>query len=217
MIQLQNLTKTFWTNGTPRTIIDDLSIDLPTGRSVALLGGNGAGKSTLLQIISGLMDADRGEVRSNGTISWPVGLGNAFHPQMTGAQNTRFVARVYGVDTEQLITFVAGFAELGAQFNAPVKTYSSGMRARLAFGLSMGIPFDTYLIDETTSVGDARFNRKSRAVFLDRIQNAGALLVSHQMPTVRAFCDSGLVLHNGKARFFDNLEDAIETHLSLNG
>ena len=135
---------------------------------------------------------------------------------MSGEQNTRFVARVYGIDTTELIDFVLDFSELGQQFHNPVKTYSSGMRARLAFGLSMGIQFDTYLIDETTSVGDARFNCKSRAVFQDRIKNAGALVVSHQTRTLRDFCESGLVLHNGQATYLETLEDAIALHLDLN-
>ncbi|MCF2870958.1 ABC transporter ATP-binding protein [Octadecabacter sp. G9-8] len=217
MIHLQNLSKTYWSRGAPHRVIDDLTITLPTGRSIALLGANGAGKSTLLQMISGLVPPDTGELHSDGTISWPVGLGNSFHPQMSGEQNTRFVARVYGVDTDELIDFVYGFSELGAHFLNPVKTYSSGMRARLAFGLSMGIQFDTYLIDETTSVGDARFNRKSRAVFMERIKHASAIMVSHQTRTIREFCDSGLVLHNGKAHYFDVLEDAITAHLDLNG
>lgn len=217
MIRLNNLSKTFWVRGKPRVVIDNLDIELPTGRSLALLGRNGAGKSTLLQIISGLIPPDTGSVWSDGTISWPVGLGNSFHVQMTGEQNVRFVARVYGVDSEELIEFVRDFSELEEQFLNPVKTYSSGMRARLAFGLSMGIQFDTYLIDETTSVGDARFNRKSRAVFLERVKNAGAIMVSHQVKTMRNFCESGLVLHNGKIQYFEDLEEAIALHLKLNG
>jgi len=136
---------------------------------------------------------------------------------MTGAQNTRFVARVYGVDTDDLHDFVLDFTELGNQFDNPVKTYSSGMRARLGFGLSMGIQFDTYLIDETTAVGDARFNRKSRAVFLERVKNASAIMVSHQLNTVRNFCDSGVVMHGGKLTYFEDLEEAIALHQKLNG
>lgn len=216
MIRLENLSKTFWVRGKPQVVIDNLDITLPTGRSLALLGRNGAGKSTLLQIISGLIPPDTGRVWSDGSISWPVGLGNSFHAQMTGEQNTRFVARVYGVDTEELIHFVRDFSELGSQFQNPVKTYSSGMKARLAFGLSMGIQFDTYLIDETTSVGDARFNRKSRAVFLERVKDAGAIMVSHQVKTMREFCESGIVLHEGKIRYFEDLEEAIDLHLKLN-
>lgn len=217
MIRLENLSKTFWVRGRPRHIMRNLTLELPTGRSLALLGRNGEGKSTLLQIIAGITPADTGRVISDGTISWPVGLGGTFHPLMSGAQNTRFVARVYGVDTEALQAFVLDFSELGPQFYNPVKTYSSGMKARLGFGLSMGIAFDTYLIDETTAVGDARFNRKSRAVFQERVKTASAIMVSHQMKTVRNFCDSGLVLHEGQLSYFEDLEAAIAYHQKLNG
>lgn len=217
MIRLENLSKSFWVRGKQQVVIDHLDVTLPTGASLALLGRNGAGKSTLLSIIAGVLPADSGTVTSDGTISWPVGLGNTFHPQMSGAQNTRFVARVYGVDTEALIHFVHDFSELGDQFYNPIKTYSSGMRARLGFGLSMGIKFDTYLIDETTAVGDARFNRKSRAVFLERVRNSSAIMVSHQMNTIRDFCDSGIVLHEGRLHAFDDLEEAIALHEKLNG
>lgn len=216
MIRLSNLSKSFWVRGRKRTIFENMNLLLPTGSSLALLGRNGAGKSTLLNIIAGVMPPDTGRVESDGTISWPVGLGGTFHPQMSGAQNTRFVARVYGVDTEALMHFVQDFSELGDEFYNPVKTYSSGMRARLGFGLSMGIDFDTYLIDETTAVGDARFNRKSRAVFLERVEQSSAIMVSHQMGTVRDFCDSGIVLHDGKLFYFEDLEDAIAMHLKLN-
>jgi len=217
VIRLENLSKSYWVRGQERVVIDHLDLVLPTGKSLALLGRNGAGKSTLLSIIAGILPADTGRVTSDGTISWPVGLGGTFHPQMSGAQNTRFVARVYGVDTDSLEHFVQDFAELGPQFYNPVKTYSAGMRARLGFGLSMGIQFDTYLIDETTAVGDARFNRKSRAVFLERVRNASAIMVSHQMNTIRNFCDAGIVLHEGKLAYYPDLEEAIDLHLELNG
>jgi capsular polysaccharide transport system ATP-binding protein len=217
MIRFENLSKSFWVRGQQKVVIDRLDMELPTGKSLALMGRNGAGKSTLLEIIAGTLPPDSGRVVSDGTISWPVGFGGSFHPQMTGAQNTRFVARVYGVDTDSLETFVEDFAELGAHFHSPVATYSSGMKARLGFGLSMGIHFDTYLIDETTAVGDARFNRKSRAVFLERVKGSSAIMVSHQMSTVREFCDAGIVLSDGKLEVYDDLERAIARHLELVG
>lgn len=217
MIRFENLSKSFWVRGRRKVVVDQLDLTLPTGKSLALMGHNGAGKSTLLNIIAGVLPPDTGRVITEGAVSWPVGLGGTFHRQMTGAQNTRFVARVYGVDTDSLEQFVLDFSELGAQFHNPIKTYSSGMKARLGFGLSMGIQFDTYLIDETTSVGDARFNRKSRAVFLERVKNASAIMVSHQINTVREFCDAGIVLHQGKLRYFEDLEEAIALHLELNG
>ncbi|WP_101068596.1 ABC transporter ATP-binding protein [Roseovarius salinarum] len=215
MIKFENLSKSFWIKGRRKTVIDNLNLTLPTGRSLALLGRNGAGKSTLLEIVAGIQAPDTGRVITDGTMSWPVGFGGSFHPQMTGTQNVRFVARVYGVDTEQLVNFVADFAEIGAHFDMPVRTYSSGMKARLGFGLSMGIRFDTYLIDETTAVGDPAFNRKSRAVFKHRVKNASAIMVSHQMKQVRDFCDSGVVLNNGRLEYYDDLDEAIERHQQL--
>lgn len=212
MIRFENLSKSFWVAGARKTVIDNLNVVLPTGQSLALLGGNGAGKSTLMQIISGTMPADTGRVISDGTISWPVAFGGSFHPAMTGEQNVRFVARIYGVDTDSLIDFVRDFAEIGQHFFMPVRTYSAGMKTRITFGTSMGIKFDTYLVDETTAVGDARFRRKSKAVFRDRMQSSSAILVSHNMRELRDFCDAGVVLHAGRLSYFADLEEAIAHH-----
>ncbi len=215
MIRFENLSKSFWVGGERRVVIDDLNMTLPTGASLALLGRNGAGKSTLMQIIAGLMRPDSGRVVSDGTISWPVAFGGSFHGALTGAQNVRFVARIYGVDTDSLIAFVEDFAELGKHFHMPVRTYSAGMKSRLTFGTSMGIRFDTYLVDEVTAVGDAAFKRKSRAVFRNRMQESGAILVSHSMPELREFCTSGIVLDRGRLQYFEDIEDAIALHEQL--
>ena len=215
MIRFESLSKSFWVNGYRKVVIDNLDATLPTGRSLALLGRNGAGKSTLLQMIAGTMRPDRGRIVSDGTISWPVGFGGAFHGELTGAQNVRFVARIYGVDTDSLVAYVDDFAELGRHFHMPVRSYSAGMRARLTFGTSMGIQFDTYLVDEITAVGDAGFRRKSRQVFAERMRHASAILVSHDMPQVRNFCDAGLILENGKLQYFEDLEEAITIHRAL--
>ncbi len=197
MIRFENLSKSFWMKGERKVVIDNLNLVLPTGASLALLGRNGAGKSTLLQIIAGTMRPDSGRVVSDGTISWPVAFGGSFHGELTGAQNVRFVARIYGVDTDALVGFVEDFAELGKHFHMPVRTYSAGMRARVTFGTSMGIRFDTYLVDEAMAVGDAAFKRKSQAVFRDRMAKSGAIMVSHSMPDLRQFCDAGIVLEDG--------------------
>lgn len=212
MIRLENLSKTYWVSGEKKVVADNISVTFPTGASVALLGRNGAGKSSLLRMIAGTMDADHGRISSDGTISWPVGFAGSFHRDLTGAQNTRFVARVYGVDTDALSAFVEDFAELGAHFHLPFRTYSSGMRSRLSFGVSMGIRFDTYLVDEVTSVGDAAFKKKSRQVFLERIRTSGAIVVSHGMSMVRRLCTSGAVLERGHLTYYDNLEEAIAHH-----
>lgn len=217
MLALDNLSKSFWLQGARKTVIDRLTLALPQGRSLALLGRNGAGKSTLLKLIAGTMRPDSGRVISDGTISWPVGFGGSFHPELTGAQNVRFVARIYGVDTDELVAFVEDFADIGKHFHEMVRTYSSGMRSRLAFGTSMGIHFDTYLVDEVTAVGDQQFRRKSRAVFAERMKSSSAIVVSHNMPEIRDFCDEGMVLEDGKITYFPDLDEAIAYHQALLG
>jgi capsular polysaccharide transport system ATP-binding protein len=212
MIRLENLTKSFWVKGERKVVIDNLSLTLPSGKSLALLGRNGAGKSTLLEIIAGTLHADSGRVLSDGTISWPVGLAASFHGDLTGVENVRFVARIYGVDTDDLVDFVGEFAELGRSYDMPVRTYSSGMRSRLTFGASMGIKFDTYLVDEITAVGDHAFRKKSQQIFAERMQSSSAIMVNHTMAEVRKFCDAGVVLEGGKAEYFEDLEEAIALH-----
>lgn len=215
MLRFENLTKSFWVQNERKVVIDDLCLELPSGRSLALLGRNGAGKSTLLQLIAGTMRPDSGRILSDGTISWPVGFGGSFHPELTGAQNVRFIARIYGVDTDELVAFVEDFAEIGKHFHMPVRSYSAGMKSRLAFGTSMGIPFDIYLVDEVTAVGDQRFRRKSRAVFAERMKTSSAILVTHNMPEVREFCDEGMVLDDGQITYFADLDAAIAHHRAL--
>ena len=215
MIRFEHLSKSFHIRGERRVVIDDLNLTLPTGKSLALLGRNGAGKSTLLQMIAGTMRPDSGRIVSDGSISWPVGFGGSFHGELTGAQNVRFIARIYGVDTDGLIAFVEDFAELGKYFDMPVRSYSSGMRSRLTFGASMGIHFDTYLVDEVTAVGDAAFKRKSRAVFAERMKTSSAIMVNHSMGQLRQFCDAGVVLENGQMQYFDDLEEAIAMHEAI--
>ena len=212
MIRITNLHKSFWTPEGPKVVADDITVTFPTGVAVGLMGRNGAGKSTLMQMISGIVRPDSGTIEKTGTISWPVGFAGSFHRDMTGAQNTRFIARVYGVDTDELMAFVKDFAELGPHFHLPIRNYSAGMRARLAFGVSIGIPFDTYLVDEVTAVGDADFKRKSRLVFLDRMRSAGALMVSHSDMQLREYCTAGAVLENGRLTYYDDIEEAIEAH-----
>jgi len=215
MIRLEHLCKTYRLRGQRTVVADDISITLPSRKSIALLGRNGAGKSSLLRMIAGTMDPDAGRVISTGTISWPVGFAGSFHGDLTGAQNTRFIARIYGVDTDALVDSVQGFVDLGAHFRLPVKTYSAGMKARLAFGVSMGIPFDTYLVDEVTSVGDAAFRDKSTQVFEDRMQGRGAIVVSHGLELVQRICEHAMVLHNGKIHYHHNVGDAIAHHRQL--
>lgn len=212
MIRMVNLTKVFHLEGVQKTILSNVNLTIQSGRSVGLLGRNGAGKSTLLRMIAGTIKPTSGRILVTGSMSWPVGFSGSFHPDLSGCQNTRYVARIYGVDTEELTEFVKEFAELGAHFHLPVRTYSSGMISRLAFGVSMGIPFDTYLVDEVTAVGDAAFRRKSNEVFQLRMKQSGAIVVNHAMPVIRELCDCAIVLENGQMTYFEDVEEGIRCH-----
>lgn len=212
MIHLENIWKTFHEGGVRTTVAAGVTATFPTGVSVALLGRNGAGKSSMLKMIAGTMQPDRGTITTSGSVSWPVGFAGSFHPELSGAQNTRFIARIYGVDTNALTEFVEDFADLGRHFRLPLRTYSSGMRSRLAFGVSMGIGFDTYLVDEVTSVGDHDFKAKARDVFNDRMRNASAIVVSHSNRMLRDLCDAGMVLEHGHCTYYENIEEALIHH-----
>ena len=215
MIRLEGVSKAFRLRSDWKVILDDVSLTLPRGRALALLGRNGAGKTTLLQMISGTTRPDRGRVVTMGAVSWPVGFGGSLHGDLTGAQNTRFIARIYGVETAELLEFVEDFAELGGHFHMPIRSYSAGMKSRLGFAMSMGIPFDTYLVDEVTAVGDAAFRRKSKAVFRERIRSASAIMVSHNLAELRDYCDAALLLEAGELRYFPDLNEAIATHKAM--
>ena len=217
MIHFENVQKSFWTKNGPKHVARQINTVFPTGKSVALLGRNGAGKSTMMQMIGGSLAPDAGKIHITGSMSWPVGFAGSFHRELTGKQNVRFVARVYGVDTDELVGFVEDFAELGGHFEMPVKSYSSGMKSRLAFGVSIGIPFDTYLVDEVTSVGDAAFRRKSNLSFAERMRSAGSVVVSHSMRELRLLCTAGAVLEDGKLTYYEDLEEAIAQHINNMG
>jgi len=208
----ENVSKEFRVKGGVKTVVRDLNMAIPRGRSLALLGRNGAGKSTLLSMVAGALKPDRGRILRNANISFPLGFAGSFHRDLSGAQNVRFVARIYGVDEEMLIDYVQDFAEIGPFIDQPVRVYSSGMKARLAFGVSMGIQFDVYLVDELTAVGDQNFKKKSKTVFESKLANSDVIMVSHSVNQLRRYCDCGLVLENGRLEVFDDLEAAIERH-----
>ena len=212
MIELVRAQNSFDVPNGEKTVLEDVSTVFPKGQCIALLGRNGAGKSTLLKMIAGTLDLDDGEIRISGTVSWPIGFAGSFHPDLTAAQNTRFVARVYGVATDGLSDFVQDFAELGSFFHMPVRTLSAGMKARLAFGVSMGVPFDCYLIDEVTAVGDMAFREKCKAYLLDRLKRAGAIVVSHSLPLLLEICDAAMVLEHGQLHYYDDINAAMAAH-----
>lgn len=217
VVTLRNISKTYWSGGVASPVADDVSLSIPRGRAIALLGRNGAGKSSLLRLISGASRPDRGEVIRAGRVSWPVGFAGSFHPDMTGAENVRFVARLYGAEPRDLQDWVGDFARLGAHMHARFGTYSSGMRARLAFGVSMGLPFDLYLVDEVTAVGDAAFRAASEAMLAARLAHSGAIVVSHSLQQLARLCDAGLVLDRGRLTWHDDVMEAIDRHRALMG
>ena len=212
MIQLEGVTKAYRYKGVLKYIARDITATIPKGAKLALIGRNGAGKSTMMSMIAGNLNPDRGRITVTGAISWPIGLTGTIQGDLTGIQNVRFLGRVYGVDTDELVDFVGSFADLGMNFAEPVRTYSSGMRGRLAFGMAMGIRFETYLIDEVTAAGDAAFRKKSNRLFEERLADAGLIFISHSEGQLRERCTSAAVLETGGITFFDNVNDAIAQH-----
>jgi capsular polysaccharide transport system ATP-binding protein len=208
MIELDQITKVYPTKTGRNVVLDRVSYTFPPHTNVGILGRNGAGKSTLLRIIAGTEQPDSGGVVRRGVVSWPIGFTGGFSGSLSGEENCRFVARIYGADIDEVVGFTADFAELGEYFYMPVKTYSSGMRARLAFGLSMAIEFDAYLVDEVTAVGDSTFQEKCRRAFAERSGRSSVIIVSHQMSTVKDYCQKCLVLIGGRLEAFDSVDAA---------
>jgi capsular polysaccharide transport system ATP-binding protein len=219
MIKVENLYKRYHNHHGSNWVLKDVNIEIPTNVSVGLVGKNGAGKSTLLRLIGGMDSPDRGRIVTNSRISWPIGLSGGLQGSMTGRQNVRFVARIHGNRSEidDIVTRVEEFAEIGAAFDEPVRTYSSGMRSRLNFGLSLAFDFDVYLSDEATAVGDRSFRAKATKAFRDRIGKASIIMVSHSEGILKDLCQSGIWLHQGEAFWFDNINDAIQAYHQSSG
>lgn len=215
MIELRKLTKYYSANGARRYILRDVSLVIPSRTNLAVIGPNGAGKSTLLRLIGGAESANKGRIITDADISWPLGLTTGFQGSLSGRKNVEFVCRVNGLDnaqTRDVVAHVIRFAEIGPYFDMPVQTYSSGMRARVNFGLSTAFAFDVYLIDELTSVGDTIFRQKARAAFDEIRSRASLVFVSHNVQTLRESCDSALFLRDGKADFFADIEAGIDAY-----
>jgi capsular polysaccharide transport system ATP-binding protein len=216
MIQLDHVFKYYRVEGHTTIVLDHVSMVFESGHSYGLLGVNGAGKSTTLRLVSGTELPNSGKIRRSVRVSWPLGFANGFHPLMTGRENVKFVARAYGEDPRRVLAFVEDFSELGDYIDVPVRTYSSGMTARLAFGLSMAIEFECYLIDEITAVGDMRFQARCHAAFEQRRANSDLIVVSHDMGTIKQYCDVGAVLVDGQMMVFGEVDQAIEAYNRLN-
>ncbi|MFG0411962.1 ABC transporter ATP-binding protein [Pseudomonas sp. FYR_11] len=217
MFDIKNMTKSYLTPKGRRYIFRNLSLSIPPGKNIGLIGRNGAGKSTLMRLLGGADIPDSGTISTDQSISWPVGLSGGFQGSMSGRDNIKFVCRVYGAEGEamrQKLRYVCDFAELGNWIDEPVKTYSSGMRSRLAFGLSMAFDFDYYLIDEVMAVGDAHFKNKCSAVFEERLQKSKVVLVSHSMSDIKKLCDTVLLVRDGTVQIYDDVAEGIKAYKS---
>jgi capsular polysaccharide transport system ATP-binding protein len=215
LIVLENLTKSYPLTNGRHYVFKDLSFTFPERSSIAILGQNGAGKSTLMRILGGVDAPDSGRVITDKTISWPVGLSGGFQGSLSARDNIKFVSRVYGYKGESMrekVAYVEEFAEIGKYFDQPMKNYSSGMRSRIAFGLSMAFDFDYYLIDEAGAVGDPQFKKKSKAIYDEKLATSNVILVSHNMSEVRALCQNVVVVQGGKAVVYTDVEEGIETY-----
>ncbi len=214
-ISLEGIVKKYHTPTGPKTVLDGISFSIRKGEKIAVLGRNGAGKSTLVKLIGGVERPTLGKIHRGMSMSWPLAFGGGFEPAMTGLDNIRFIARLYGRPIEETIEAVDDFAELGRNLIMPVKSYSSGMRARLAFALTLAIDFDCLLIDEVISVGDQRFHRKCHdALFVQR-EHCSMILVSHDISIIRSYCSKALVLKSGRGRVFADMDFALDIYSSL--
>lgn len=215
MIYINDVYKRYKTEHGPGPwVLNGISLTIPPKVNVGLIGANGAGKSTLLRLIGGIDYATKGSVKRQTRVSWPMGLGSGLQPSLTGRQNAKFICRIYGqeLNIDDLIAYIQDFAEIGVAFDEPIKTYSSGMKSRLQFAISLAIDFDVYISDEVTSVGDAAFRKKADNAFKDLAGRSSLIIAAHGEETLKKFCKSGILLQDGKANWFDDINDALREY-----
>ncbi|MDQ7085947.1 MAG: ABC transporter ATP-binding protein [Sulfurovum sp.] len=219
MIELKNVSKYFQTKTGKNYTLRNVNLIIPSHTNVGIVGRNGAGKTTLMRMLGQIEFPNKGSIISSHSFSWPMGLSAGFINKMSARANIKFVCRLYGKNTQEILEIIEAvddFSELGKYFDMPIYTYSSGMKARLNFGLSLMFDFDYLLIDETLSVGDARFQTKSKEALLKKIDSCSIILVSHNMKTLRDLCEAGVVIHEGKLEYFPNIADAIDAYHFIN-
>jgi len=213
MIRFEDVTKTYHIRKFHKKVLNPLSFKIERGASLGICGANGAGKSTLMRLISGVEAPSSGRVVREGSCSWPIGYSSCFQSTLTGADNARFIARIYDRDIAALLDYVEDFAQLGAYFHQPIYSYSAGMMARLAFGISLAIDFDCYLVDEVTAAGDDRFRQRCADALHYRRETGTLVMISHDPGTLQLYCTAGAVLNKGELVFYDTIEEAIAVHL----
>jgi capsular polysaccharide transport system ATP-binding protein len=215
LIKLDNVVKSYPLGNTRRNVLNGIDLKLEMGEKIGILGRNGAGKSTLIKILGGVEKPTSGTVTREMSISWPLAFSGAFQGTLTGADNVRFVCRVYNADYDRAMDLVDSFAELGKYLYEPVKVYSSGMRARLAFAISLAVDFDCYLIDEVISVGDAKFHQKCQIELFEKRADKAMIIVSHELHNIREYCNRAAILNNGQLVFYDDIEQALDLYSNL--
>lgn len=215
MIEVRDVHKRYQTDHGPGPwVLRGITLNIPPKTNVGLIGRNGAGKTTLLRLIGGVDQPTRGAVRRHSNVSWPMGFGGGLQGTLTGRQNAKFICRIYGqeADMAERLDRIQAFAEIGAYFDEPVKTYSSGMKSRLQFALSLAFEFDVYISDEVTSTGDAAFQAKAAQAFKDLVGKSSLIMTSHSTSTLRQFCTTGIWLHEGQAHWFDHIDEAVKAY-----
>jgi capsular polysaccharide transport system ATP-binding protein len=212
MIALHDVHKRYWTDrGEPHWVLRGITLTFPTDRNTGILGRNGAGKSTMLRLMAGIDMPTRGTVERTGRLSWPLGITRGLQGALTGRQNARFICRLYGYENEALderLAFIQSYSELGEFFDEPVRTYSSGMRGRLNFAVAQAFEFEMYLVDEGMGAGDIMFKKRAKAALRNRYESSGLVLISHNLSTLRNFCDAAVWLHEGQGYWFDSVNEA---------
>ena len=215
MIVCTNVCKTYKHGSSQKKVLDNVNLVVERGDRIALLGRNGAGKSTLIKLIGGVEMPTSGKITRGMSLSWPLGFAGGFQGSLTGYDNARFIARIYDKPYNEIREYVETFTELGRQLRMPVKTYSSGMRARLAFALSLAIEFECYLIDEVIMVGDQNFQNKCREEFFEKRHDRALVLASHSTEIVADYCNRAIVLHEGKATMYEDVDEALKLYGAL--
>lgn len=215
MISFERVSKTYHIRKFEKQVLRDVSFNIQRGDSIGVCGANGAGKSTLMRMIAGVEMATSGRIVRGMTTSWPIGYSSCFQSSLTGADNARFIARIYRQPIDALLAYVEDFAQLGEYFHQPINTYSAGMQARLAFGVSLAINFECYLVDEVTAAGDERFRQRCHDALVDRRANGTLVMISHDPSTLREYCDRGAVVHGGAVKFYPTIDEALEVHHAM--